>query len=147
MRARFDQVLALNGDIVALQEVRMGELHTLQMSHSCQQNGYELLASHAASWTRSRRGYQIDKAFPGVAFMIKHGVPFKQIEMHEDMNKWVKCGRADAMKVGAGVNEYLIINVHFPNQMAARGEMRQAVLDQLAARQDGMLIDVSLWVT
>ena len=66
--------------------------------------------------------------------MIKQGIPYHMLELHQDLKHWEEMGRVMAIQLGGDSPlSVKLLNVHLPNVLRQREEMTQAVYAQLAA--------------
>ena len=115
------EVLALNADVIALQEIRIGEDSLPSIRSSLKQNGYNLYVSALPNYKKqghNKKSIHLDQTVPGVAFVVRCHIPVQEIGI-DSMDKWIQNGRLHAIQIFAQQQWITCINAYAPTQNSA----------------------------
>ena len=94
------EIIALEADIIALQEVRIGADSVPGMRSIFKQYGYNLHFSGLPNYKKqghNKKSIHLEQTVPGVAFAIRSHIPVQEISV-ESMGNWFQKGRFLAVK-------------------------------------------------
>ena len=112
------EVIALDADIVALQEVRIGEDSVPGMRLTFKQHGYNLYFSDLPNYKQqghNKKSIHLDQSIPGVAFAIRSHIPVQEVKI-VNMGSWYHKGRFIAVKLFIQQRWITCLNIYAPTQ-------------------------------
>ena len=92
LQPHLSQAIALNLDILALQELRISSDTAAGLRHEARQNGYQFFHGTLPQLKRTSKMVQIDKLVPGVGFLVKDHLsvrhnPFENLQEQEKVGR------------------------------------------------------------
>ena len=115
------EIIALEADVVALQEVRIGADSVHGMRSTFKQYGYNLYFSDLPNYKKqghNKNSIHLEQSIPGVAFAIRTHIPVQEI-CEDSMSKWFHKGRFLAIKIFIQQRWVTCYNVYAPTQNSA----------------------------
>ena len=115
------EIIALEADVVALQEVRIGADSVPGMRSTFKQYGYNLYFSDLPNYKKqghNKKSIHLEQSIPGVAFAIRTHIPVQEI-CEDSMSKWFHKGRFLAIKIFIQQRWVTCYNVYAPTQNSA----------------------------
>ena len=112
------EIIALDADVIALQEVRVGADSVPGIRSTFQQNGYNLYFSGLPNYKQqghNKKSIHLDQTVPGVAFAIRSHIPVQEISV-DSMSAWHLKGRFLAVKVFVQQRWITCLNTYAPTQ-------------------------------
>ena len=98
LRTSLTQAIALEFDILALQELRIDEATALGLHTQARQQGYQLVWGTLPTITVNGKKGLLNPQIPGTGFLIKDYLGFKKTSI-ETLSRWEKQGRCTAIQV------------------------------------------------
>ena len=125
------EVLALDADIIALQEVRIGEDSLPSIRNTFKQYGFNLFAGTLPNYKtqgHNRKSIHLDQTVPGVAFVVRCHIPVREVSI-DNMTKWSQNGRFHAIQIFAQQQWITCFNAYAPTQNSSPflEELSQAI--------------------
>ena len=115
------EVLALDADVIALQEVRIGEDSLPSIRNTFKQHGYNLYVGALPKYKtqgHNKKSIHLDQTIPGVAFVVRCHIPVQEIVL-DSMSKWAQNGRLHAIQIFAQQKWINCFNAYAPTQNSA----------------------------
>ena len=112
------EILALKADVIALQEVRIGEDSVPSMRATFKQHGYNLYFGTLPNYKtqgHNKKSIHLDQTIPGVAFVVKCHIPVQEFRL-DAMSKWAQNGRLHAIQIFAQQKWITCFNAYAPTQ-------------------------------
>ena len=125
------EVLALDADIIALQEVRIGEDSLPSIRNTFKQYGFNLFVGTLPNYKtqgHNRKSIHLDQTVPGVAFVVRCHIPMREVSI-DNMTKWSQNGRFHAIQIFAQQQWITCFNAYAPTQNSSPflEELSQAI--------------------
>ena len=98
LQPHMSQVIALNLDIVALQELRISNDTAAGLRHEARQNGYQFFHGALPQLKRTRKMVQLDKLVPGVGFLVRDSLTVRHNYLAE-IQEWAANGRHCSIQI------------------------------------------------
>ena len=115
------EILALKADVIALQEVRIGEDSVPSIRATFKQHGYNLYFGTLPNYKtqgHNKKSIHLDQTIPGVAFVVKCHIPVQEFRL-DAMSKWAQNGRLHAIQIFAQQKWITCFNAYAPTQNSA----------------------------
>ena len=115
------EVLALDADVIALQEVRIGEDSLPSIRNTFKQYGYNLYVGALPKYKtqgHNKKSIHLDQTIPGVAFVVRCHIPVQEIIL-DSMSKWAQNGRLHAIQIFVQQKWINCFNAYAPTQNSA----------------------------
>ena len=115
------EILALDADVIALQEVRIGEDSVPSIRATFKQFGYNLYIGTLPNYKtqgHNKKSIHLDQTIPGVAFVVKCHIPVQEFRL-DAMTQWVQNGRLYAIQTFAQQKWITCFNAYAPTQNSA----------------------------
>ena len=115
------EIKALDLDVLALQEVRIGSDATASVHQYFAQDGFNVFFGTLPNYKvqgHNKRSIHLDQLIPGVAFVVKSHLPVQELSSSA-MNRWEKLGRFLAIKVFINNKWVTCISAYAPTQDSA----------------------------
>ena len=113
LKPHLDEILAMQFDILAVQEVRVADDTAASLQLQCKQHGYFFFHGILPSFKKCNRGLKLDKTVPGVAFLVKSSIAARPLEIPE-IQKWLQDGRFLACQFFINSRWVSFYNVYAP---------------------------------
>ena len=98
LQPHLSQAIALNMDILALQEMRISDDTAAGLRHEAKQNGYQFFHGTLPQLKRTSKTVQIDKLVPGVGFLVKDHFSVRY-DKFSGLEQWEKVGRHCSIQI------------------------------------------------
>ena len=98
LQPHLSQAIALNVDILALQELRISDDTAAGLRHEAKQNGYRFFHGKLPQLKRTSKTVQIDKLVPGVGFLIRDHFSVRYDKV-DQLQQWEKAGRHCSIQI------------------------------------------------
>ena len=115
------EVLALGADVIALQEIRIGEDSLPSIRNTFQQYGYNLYVGALPNYKKqghNKKSIHLDQTIPGVAFVVRFHIPVQEISL-DSLSKWSQNGRMKVIQIFAQQQWITCFNAYAPTQNSA----------------------------
>ena len=115
------EVLALDADVIALQEARIGEDSFPSIRNTFQQYGYNIFVGALPNYKtqgHNRKSIHLDQTIPGVAFAVRCHIPVQEVSL-DSLNKWSQTGRLHVIHIFVQQQWIKCFNAYAPTQNSA----------------------------